>query len=60
MNEIVGFDELCWLRELSRKNQKRPVPELVGARLLTRGLIEAHTRGFVLTARGRIALAKLG
>jgi hypothetical protein len=60
MNEIVGFDELCWLRELSLKKQKRPVPDLVGARLVTRGLIERTTAGFMLTARGRIALAKLG
>ena len=60
MNDIVGFDELCWLRELSLKKQKRPIPELVGAKLLTRGLIEPKTRGFALTARGLIALAKLG
>jgi hypothetical protein len=60
MNEIVGFDELCWLRELSLKKQKRPVPDLIGARLVTRGLIERVARGFTLTARGRIALTKLG
>ncbi len=60
MNEIVGFDELCWLRELSLKKQKRPVPEPIGAKLLTRGLIERNTGGFVVTPKGRIALAKLG
>lgn len=60
MNEIVGFDELCWLRALSLKRQKRPVPELIGARLVTRGLIERTVGGFSLTARGRIALTKLG
>jgi hypothetical protein len=60
MDEIVGFDELCWLRELSSKSQKKVVPDLVGAKLLTRGLIERKTGGFMLTARGRIALAKLG
>lgn len=60
MNEIVGFDELCWLRELSLKKQKRPLPEPMGAKLLTRGLIEPRSRGFALTARGLIALTKLG
>jgi hypothetical protein len=60
MNEIVGFDELRWLRELSLKKPKQHVPEVVGAKLLTRGLIERNTGGFMLTARGRIALAKLG
>lgn len=60
MNEIVGFDELLWLRELSLAKQKRQVPETVGAKLLTRGLIERKTGGFTLTARGRIALGKLG
>jgi hypothetical protein len=60
MNEIVGFDELRWLRELSLKKPKQQVPEVVGARLLTRGLVERTTGGFMLTARGQIALAKLG
>jgi hypothetical protein len=60
MNEIVGFDELLWLRELSHERQKRPIPELIGVKLLTRGLVERKTNGFMLTARGRIALAKLG
>lgn len=60
MNEIVGFDELVWLRELSRVKQKRQVPEIIGAKLLTRGLVERKTDGFMLTARGRIALVKLG
>ena len=60
MNEIVGFDELLWLRELSHERQKRQVPELIGVKLLTRGLVERKIGGFLLTARGRIALAKLG
>ena len=60
MNEIVGFDELRWLRELSFSKQKGQLPEAVEAKLLTRGLIERKTGGFTLTARGRIALAKLG
>lgn len=34
--------------------------EIIGARLLTRGLIERKAGGFALTARGRIALTKLG
>jgi hypothetical protein len=49
MNEIVSFNK-----------RKQTVPELVGARLLKRGLIERGTSGFMITARGRIALAKLG
>jgi hypothetical protein len=60
MQEIVGFTELRWLRELSVNRRKRGIPELVGARLLKRGLIERTLGGFALTARGRIALAKLG
>jgi hypothetical protein len=60
MNEIVGFDELRWLRELSYKTRKTAVPPLIGFKLLTRGLIERKGGGFVLTARGRIALARLG
>jgi len=58
--EIVGFDELHWLQELSSSRQKKALPEAIGAKLLTRGLIEHQTGGFGLTARGRIALAKLG
>jgi hypothetical protein len=60
MDEIVGFDELRWLRELSFKAQNKLVPEVIKAKLLVRGLIERTTVGFALTARGRIALAKLG
>ena len=60
MDEIVGFSELRWLRELSSKTRNPAVPELIGARLLKRGLIERKIEGFVLTARGRIALVKLG
>jgi hypothetical protein len=60
MNEIVGFDELLWLRELSYERRKRQIPELIGVKLLTRGLVERTTGGFMLTARGQIALAKLG
>ena len=60
MDQAVGFDELRWLQELTLKTQKQVVPEIIGARLLTRGLIERTTGGFSLTARGRIALAKLG
>jgi len=60
MNEIVGFTELRWLREVSFKKRKLAIPEFIGAKLLTRGLIERTTGGFMLTARGRIALAKLG
>jgi len=60
MDQAVGFDEFRWLRELTFKTQKGERPEIVGARLLTRGLIERKEGRFSLTARGRIALAKLG
>jgi len=36
------------------------MPNLIGARLVRRGLIEGQTGGYRLTARSRIALAKLG
>ncbi len=60
MEQVVGFDELRWLQELTLKTQKSAVPEPIGARLLTRGLVERKEGRFALTARGRIALAKLG
>jgi hypothetical protein len=60
MEQAIGFDELRWLQELNVKAQKKVVPETIGKRLLTRGLIERKPGGFALTARGRIALAKLG
>jgi len=60
VEEIVGFTELRWLRELSTSGRKQALPELIGARLLKRRLIERTIGGFALTTRGRIALAKLG
>ena len=60
MDQVVGFDELRWLQELTLKTRKKEVPEVIGARLLTRGLVERAAGGFALTARGRIALIKLG
>ena len=60
MDQTVSFDEFRWLRELTYKTQKAGMPEIVGARLVTRGLIEWKEGRFSLTARGRIALAKLG
>jgi hypothetical protein len=60
VNQAIGFDELRWLQELGSRTRKKAVPELIGARLLTRRLIERAPGGFALTARGRIALAKLG
>ena len=60
MDRAVGFDELCWLQELTFKKQKAEMPERIGTSLLTRGLIERKIGGFALTPRGRIALAKLG
>ena len=60
MDEIVGFGELRWLQEISVRKGKQQVPELMGARLLKRGLVERRIGGFTLTPRGRIALAKLG
>jgi hypothetical protein len=60
MDEIVGFAELRWLRELTVTSRKQTIPELIGARLLKRGLVERTISGFALTTRGRIALHKLG
>jgi len=61
MKEAVGFEELRWLQALahgSTRNKALPAP--IGARLLVRGLLEIKDGSFALTARGRIALAKLG
>ena len=60
MDQTVGFDELRWLQELTVKSRRAPVPEAIGARLVTRGLVERAGDGFTLTARGRIAIVKLG
>jgi hypothetical protein len=60
VDQAIGFDELHWLQELQSGTQKHVVPEPIGARLVTRGLIERRPSGFALTPRGRIALAKLG
>lgn len=60
MEQAIGFDELRWLQELNSDTQRKLLPEMVRTRLLERGLIEHKPGGFTLTARGRIALAKLG
>ena len=60
MDQAIGFDELHWLQELQSASQKAKVPESISARLLTRRLIEPKPGGYALTAKGRIALAKLG
>jgi hypothetical protein len=59
VQEIVSFAELRWLREVAGKSRPA-VPEIIEARLLKRGLIERKGGGVAVTARGRIALAKLG
>jgi hypothetical protein len=59
MEQAIGFDELRWLQELNSRTQVKGVPEQIGVRLLSRGLIERKPGGFALTPRGRIALAKL-
>lgn len=59
MLETVSFAELRWLREVAAK-ARAAVPEMIEARLLKRGLIERKGSGVAVTARGRIALAKLG
>jgi hypothetical protein len=59
MEQIIGFDELRWLQQLTHRTQKPGMPGAIGERLLARGLIAPRTGGFELTARGRIALAKL-
>ena len=56
----VGLEELRWLSELNYKNRKPLMPELIGAGLVRRGLVERKGDGYALTARGRIALTKLG
>lgn len=60
MDEAIGFEELRWLREVSYETQRKEVPQMVGVKLLTRGLVQRKNKGFTLTPRGRIALAKLG
>jgi hypothetical protein len=59
VEEAVTFTELRWLQEVARK-ARVAVPDIVEARLLKRGLIERKAGGVAVTARGRIALAKLG
>jgi hypothetical protein len=60
VDRTVGFDEFRWLQELTVKARKKDIPEVIGSLLLARGLVERKDDGLVITARGRIALAKLG
>jgi hypothetical protein len=60
MDEPIGFDEFRWLQELAHKTPKGAMPEPIEARLLKRRFIERKAGHFLLTARGRLALAKLG
>ena len=59
MDQAIRFEELRWLQELNF-SVKKVVPEFIGASLLRRGLIERTRGGYALTAKGRIALEKLG
>lgn len=59
MDQVVGFDELRWLQELTYPTQKGQMPDIIEARLLKRKLIERKAGRCSLTPRGRIALAKL-
>lgn len=59
VQEAVSFAELRWLREVAGKTRVT-IPEIIEARLLKRGLIERKIGSIAVTARGRIALAKLG
>jgi hypothetical protein len=60
VDQAIGLDELHWLQELQSATQRAKVPDPIRARLLIRRLIEPKPGGFALTARGRLALAKLG
>jgi hypothetical protein len=60
VDRIIGFEELRWLQELAAKLRAKHVPAVIGTMLLARGLVERKDHGLVITARGRIALAKLG
>jgi hypothetical protein len=60
VDKAIGFDELHWLQELQSSSQRKVVPETIRTSLMTRGLVERKPGGWALTARGRIALAKLG
>lgn len=60
ISQAIGFEELRWLSDLQYRKRKGQMPDLVGAGLVRRGLIERNAGGYQLTARGRIALAKLG
>lgn len=59
MDKAIGFDELHWLQEIQSGGRTKTIPETMGASLLARKLVERKGTSFELTARGRIALAKL-
>jgi len=60
MDTIISFDELRWLQTLRSTTRKHQVSQIIEAKLHRRGLIERKLDVWELTARGRIALAKLG
>jgi ABC-type transport system involved in cytochrome c biogenesis ATPase subunit len=59
MEHAIRFEELRWLQEVAASASSRTIPDMVRASLLKRGLIEPHSGSLRVTAKGRIALAKL-
>ena len=59
MEHAIRFEELRWLQEVASTAVTRTIPDFVRVSLLKRGLIERHSDRFIVTAKGRIALAKL-
>lgn len=59
MEQTISFDELRWLQVLNTRTQVREIPESIEIRLVARRLVERMGIRPELTARGKIALAKL-
>lgn len=58
---VISLEDICWLRQASRKRGVDLVPAPIAARLVGAHLIQADSKQCMrLTKRGEIALARLG
>ena len=60
---VITLQDICWLRQASRKRGAQSIPAAVITRLVDAHLIEADSRQACTmrtTKRGELALARLG
>jgi hypothetical protein len=60
MSWVIGLEDVSWLREIARKSPSKIIPDSIVNRLKSMGLSDYSNGALALTAKGRVALAKLG